>query len=345
MNLPLPGSTDDRAVGVLLGSACGDALGVPYEFGPVLAADHVPRMVGGGLGPYEPGEYSDDTQMAVCIALTLRDHADPLSAEALCRTADAFLDWAGNGASDIGNQTRAVMRESGHAFRTPEVAEVMERVSAQRFDDGVPSAGNGSLMRTGPLALAYLDDPEGLAVAADRYSRLTHADPLASEACVLWCEGVRHAVVHGDTAGVRGGLRLLPEDRRGQWESWLDEAEARPPHFFHNNGFVVSALQAAWSAVVREPDGFVPAVQAAVRAGNDTDTVAAIAGALLGARWGAGAIPGEYLEAVHGWPGYRAEGLAELALLAVSGPDGRRSRHRAAGDDGPDRLGPPLTGR
>lgn len=326
MNLPLPGTENDRAVGALLGAACGDALGVPYEFGPVLAAHQVPRMIGGGLGPYAPGEYSDDTQMAVCVAHALRDHDDPLSPEALRRTADGFLEWANGGATDIGNQTRAVMRDSGDAFRRPEVAEVMTRVSAQRFEDGVPSAGNGSLMRTGPLALAYLDDPAGLAVAADRYSRLTHGDPLASEACVLWCEGVRHAVVHGDTGGVRAGLELLAPERRGEWAAWLDEAEARPPHWFHNNGFVVSALQAAWSAVAHEPDGFVPALRAAVRAGNDTDTVAAIAGALLGARWGAAAIPAEYLEAVHGWPGYRADGLADLALRAVTGPSGSRGR-------------------
>jgi ADP-ribosylglycohydrolase len=65
-----------------------------------------------------------------------------------------------------------------------------------------------------------------------------------------------------------------------------------------------------------------PALRAAVRAGNDTDTVAAIAGALLGARWGASAIPAEYLEAVHGWPGYRAGDLAELAL-------GIAGRHRS----------------
>ncbi|WP_444962002.1 ADP-ribosylglycohydrolase family protein [Nocardiopsis sp. M1B1] len=314
MNLPSPGTREDRAVGVLLGAACGDALGVPYEFGPPLAEDRVPKMVGGGLGPYAPGEYSDDTQMAVCIAEALREHRDPLSAEALRHTADAFLRWRNEGATDIGNQTAWVMRRAGHAYRRPEVAEVMERAAAERFAEGVPSAGNGSLMRTGPLALAYPDDPRGLAAAADRYSRLTHGDPLASEACVLWCEGIRHAVAHGDLAGVRAGLELLPPERRGAWAAWLDEAEERPPRAFNPNGFVVTALQAAWSAVVREPDGFTPALRAAVRAGDDTDTVAAIAGALLGARWGAGAIPGEYLEAVHGWPGYRAGDLAELAL-------------------------------
>jgi ADP-ribosylglycohydrolase len=58
----------DRAAGVLLGAAVGDALGVPYEFQATLREDQQPQMIGGGLGPYEPGEYSDDTQMQVCIA-------------------------------------------------------------------------------------------------------------------------------------------------------------------------------------------------------------------------------------------------------------------------------------
>ena len=68
----------DRIEGVLLGAACGDALGVPYEFGSApLAPGEVPRMVGGGLGPYAPGEWSDDTQMAVVIARVAADHGPP----------------------------------------------------------------------------------------------------------------------------------------------------------------------------------------------------------------------------------------------------------------------------
>ncbi|MFV2195436.1 ADP-ribosylglycohydrolase family protein [Nocardiopsis sp. LOL_012] len=314
---PPPGTVDDRAAGALLGAACGDALGVPYEFGPPLPEKRIPEMIGGGLGPYAPGEYSDDTQMAVCIAETLRDHDAPLSAAALNRAADAFLTWRSEGATDIGNQTARVLGAAGAARGGERVAEVMEGAAAEMFASGTPSAGNGSLMRTGPLALAYLHDPAGLAEAADRYSRLTHGDPLAGQACVLWCEGVRRAVVHGDLSGVRAGLDLLPGDARAAWSAWLDEAEARPPHAFGDNGFVVRALQAAWSAVVREPHGFTPSLHAAVRAGHDTDTVAAIAGALLGARWGVGAIPEGYVSAVHGWPGYRAEGLAELALSIV----------------------------
>ncbi len=323
MQTPSTGSIEDRAVGVLLGGACGDALGVPYEFGPTLSERRVPEMIGGGLGPYAPGEYSDDTQMAVCIAHALRDHGDPLSAESLDATADAFLDWANGGATDIGNQTRTVMRGAGHAFRRPGVAGEMAEYAGGLFAQDVPSAGNGSLMRTGPLALAYLEDPGGLARAADAYSRLTHGDPLASQACVLWCEGVRRAVLEGTLDGVRGGVELLPRDARGRWSAWLDEAEAAAPHTFANNGFVVSALQAAWSALTRHPEGYVAAVHAAVRAGNDTDTVAAIAGALAGARWGASGIPAGYVEAVHGWPGYRADGLAGLALEIVRRHSGR----------------------
>ncbi|CAL9489927.1 ADP-ribosylarginine hydrolase Tri1 [Nocardiopsis dassonvillei] len=314
MRIPSTGSIEDRAVGVLLGAACGDALGVPYEFGPALSERRVPEMIGGGLGPYAPGEYSDDTQMAVCIARVLRDHDDPLSAAALDATADAFLEWANDGASDIGNQTRAVMRGAGGSFRRPGVAGVMTEYAAGLFAQGRPSAGNGSLMRTGPLALAYLRDPRGLARAADAYSRLTHGDPLASEACVLWCEGIRRAVLEGTPDGVRAGLELLPEGRRGQWKTWLDGAEEAAPHAFPDNGFVLSALQAAWSALTRHPEGYVPAVHTAVRAGNDTDTVASIAGALAGALQGASGIPAGYLSAVHGWPGYRADDLAGLAL-------------------------------
>ena len=65
----------DRAAGVLLGQACGDALGVPYEFGAPPMHDD-PVMKGGGLGPYAPGEWSDDTQMAVCIARVAVTGAD-----------------------------------------------------------------------------------------------------------------------------------------------------------------------------------------------------------------------------------------------------------------------------
>jgi len=299
---------------VLVGGACGDALGVPYEFGS-RGLDDEPRMLGGGLGNYAPGEYSDDTQMAVCIAEVAAAGADLRSAEALDLIAAKFLRWRAEGATDIGVQTARVL-DSIKGRDTVGLGAAMAAAAAKLHAETGRSAGNGSLMRTGPVALAYLDDPVGLAEAARAVSELTHLDRLAGEACVIWCEGLRQAVQHGTFDGVRAGVDLLPDGRRSQWAEWLDDAERYPPDHFPNNGFVVTALQAAWSAITRTPeeDQFRRAASAAVHAGNDTDTVAAIAGALLGARWGLSGIPQEWFELVHGWDGYRAADLVRLAL-------------------------------
>jgi ADP-ribosylglycohydrolase len=108
-------------------------------------------------------------------------------------------------------------------------------------------------------------------------------------------------------------------------EAWIDEAESSNPNSFSPNGWTVSAFQAAWSSIhaTRHLDGAAhleAALQTAVAIGDDTDTVAAIAGALLGARYGASAIPARWADAVHGWPGLRADDLRRLALdTAVNG--------------------------
>ncbi|MEV6818558.1 ADP-ribosylglycohydrolase family protein [Nocardiopsis dassonvillei] len=334
---------DDRAAGVLLAAACGDALGVPYEFRPRLTQNQPPQMIGGGLGPYAPGEYSDDTQMTVCIAqalintqpITIQDH------RVLNEIADNFLNWRASGATDIGAQTSSVLSAAQHDTATPCVASTLFREARTWWQIGNHAAGNGSLMRTGPVALYDLYDAEQTAEAARLVSDLTHADPLAGDACVIWCEGIRHAVLHADFDGVREGVALLPKQRRQWWHTRLDEAQTQDPHTFANNGFVVSALQAAWSAITRTPvpadnpatgvfaaDHLRLALEAAVRAGHDTDTVAAIAGALLGAHWGASAVPWHWQRAIHGWPGITARDLIGLGM--------RISHHGA-----PDRQGWP----
>ncbi|WP_017578156.1 ADP-ribosylglycohydrolase family protein [Nocardiopsis kunsanensis] len=313
---------EDRAAGVLLAAACGDALGVPYEFAPRLGQDSVPGMIGGGLGPYAPGEYSDDTQMAVCIARALAG-ADGLplrDTRVLDAVADHFLHWRRSGATDIGNQTRAVLDSALETADPHGTAAALLRTSRGLHRDGGRTAGNGSLMRTGPVALHTVDDAGTTAESARLVSDLTHADPLAGDACVIWCEGIRHAVVHGTFDGVRAGVGLLPAERRADWNTRLDAAESAEPHTFGSNGFVVTALQAAWSAITRTPltDGGTghlrSSLEAAVRAGDDTDTVAAIAGSLLGARWGASAVPDEWYAAVHGWEELTAGGHVDLAL-------------------------------
>src|SRR4051812_47324435 len=103
-------------------------------------------MNGGGLGNYTPGEWSDDTQMAACIALVSSTGADPTSADALDDIADGFLRWRTDGASDIGVQTRAVLGAAGHGR---DGAGVQVTDAAAAYSARNPrSAGNGALMRT-----------------------------------------------------------------------------------------------------------------------------------------------------------------------------------------------------
>jgi hypothetical protein len=186
-------------------------------------------------------------------------------------------------------------------------------------------------MRTAPVALAYLDDSEALVEAATAISALTHADPEAGEACALWCLAIRHAVLHGTFDGLREALSSLPADRRDVWAQRLQAAEKQPPASFAHNGWVVEALQGAWSAISRTPvpsedapgrfpaDHLRLALEAAVRGGRDTDTVAAIAGALLGARWGASAVPSAWRRILDGWPGLRGRDLVRLGVLTAQG--------------------------
>ena len=323
----LTGPQLDRAAGVLLANACGDALGAGYEFGPPLPDQTPVGMVGGGPFGWAPGEWTDDTSMAIPIARIAATGADLRSTEAQDQIAAQWAEWAKE-AADVGNQTRAVLWA---ARANPTGATLTVAATAHHQATG-RSAGNGALMRTAPIALAYLHDPAGLDQAAHQVAALTHHDPEAGEACALWCQAIRHAVLHGTLDGLRDAVDALPADRAGVWQDRLEQAENHPPAHFTNNEWVVAALQAAWSAIMRTPTpdhdpaaGVFPAqhlqnaLEAAVRGGHDTDTVAAIAGGLLGAVWGASAVPLAWQRRLHGWPGLRARDLIRLGLLTATG--------------------------
>jgi ADP-ribosylglycohydrolase len=276
-------------------------------------------MNGGGLGGWEPGEWTDDTQMAICIAEETATGTVDLS-----RVAGRFLEWFRSGPVDVGVQTGSVLSHSADAAGVA--------VSATNYFGSHPdrSAGNGSLMRTAPLALASLGDDKRLVELAMSVSALTHADPVAGEACALWCIAIDRAIREGRLDGARDGIDLLPVERRGYWKKRLEEVEAGPPSRFSHNTFVVSAFQAALAAVLHtavpevEPCRHLEdALHAAVRIGDDTDTVAAIAGSLLGARWGASAVPVLWRAVLHGKPGvygrpdYSNQDLVRLAVMSA----------------------------
>jgi ADP-ribosyl-[dinitrogen reductase] hydrolase len=311
----------DRACGTLLATAAGDALGAPYEFGPPRGPQLQVAMVGGGGFGWEPGEWTDDTSMAIAIAEVAATGADLRQEQAQDEIVKRWHGWSER-AKDVGVQTRSVLSQAG---RRGISAQTARAESAQLHKLTGRTAGNGSLMRTAPVALAYLDDEAALVEAARAVSELTHYDPEAADACVLWCIAIRHAILTGEL-DARIGLQHITIERRDLWASRLDIAEASQSSDFTNNGWVVEALQAAWSAIATTPvpqddpakgvfrvDHLRLALDAAVRGGNDTDTVAAIAGGLLGAAYGASAVPADWRRVLHGWPGMRSRDLVDLA--------------------------------
>ncbi|GAA4169847.1 ADP-ribosylglycohydrolase family protein [Gryllotalpicola koreensis] len=310
----------DRAVGAVTASAAGDALGAPYEFhASVLPPTPITLHA---APPWELGEWTDDTSMAVPILQALARHKPLDDARTLAAIVGEWIGWARD-AKDVGLQTRAVLAGIRH------VTEDDARTSALAVHrKSGKSAGNGSLMRTGPVALGFLGRSEGgetdaLAAAARRVSELTHHETDAGDACVIWSLAIRSAILTG-ALELRAAVSALPVDRAALWNARLDAAEAALPWELHaNNGWVVGALQCAWSAIVHA-SSLRETLELAVRSGNDTDTVAAIAGSLAGAVYGAAAVPAEWVEVLHGWPAdeFRAFGAAELAELV----------HRAVSD-------------
>ena len=334
----------DRAAGVLLGQAVGDALGVPYEFGTTRFDPSTgPQMLGGGLGGYAPGEWSDDTQMAVCIAEATAT-GGRLDDDALAAIADGFLRWYDDGPADVGAQTSSVLARTMRRAHGIPARTAMLEASQELHERTGRTAGNGALMRTAVVGLHRLDDRAATAAAARAIARLTHWDPLAGDSCVLWSEAVRRAVTDG-VLDVRGGLDLLPSARRDDWARRIEQAETLPPSSFVPNGFTVTALQAAWSSIHHTlpaeagPDHVAAALHTAIAVGHDTDTVAAIAGGLLGGRYGVSGLPARWTRRVHGWPGLRGHDLIRLATLTAR--RGVRDRH---GWPGVERMSTPQRG-
>ena len=286
----------------------GDALGVPYELGshPLPPPGEPPRM-SALFGGIEPGQWSDDTEMACAIALVAAEGADLRTDTALDAVADAFLGWYAQGPPDVGVQTRRVLdgAEPGPA-RPP--GSGIERRSCTRAPDARPATARS--MRTAPVALAHLGDTDAIVEAAMAVSELTHADPQAGEACVLWCLAIDHAVRTGEL-DVRVGLaKVGPE-----WAKLLDEA-ATPEQFGHANGWVVAALQGAWAAV-RDARDVMDGLERAIRGGGTPTTVATIAGGLLGAVFGATAVPVD--GDLHGWPDLTGDDLVKLGITLARG--------------------------
>jgi poly(ADP-ribose) glycohydrolase ARH3 len=275
----------DRAGGALFGTFVGDALGMPFEGLPHAAIPEVVEMVEARRGC---GTYTDDTQMMIALAESLiaRGRVD---AEHLAR---AFLD--------------AYVADRGYGLGTQRVFELWRSgapvaSAAGRLFGGQGSRGNGAAMRIAPVAVCFRDDHERLCVEAAASARVTHTHPVGVDGAVVQAAAIG-AALRGEsifdvarsvarTAELRGALDQV-EGLLGGTRT-PEEVQVRLGSSADACASVAAAL---YSSLAH--DRFEAALRFAVRLGGDTDTVAAMAGAVAGARSGYRAIPTRWLEAL-----------------------------------------------
>src|SRR3954469_12550410 len=303
-----------RVASALVGSAVGDALGAPFAFGPPgpfsarfpsPARGSKTEMCGGG--PWEPGEFTDDTQMALLVASSLVDRGGLDEADLF----DRFRAWAQADPKDVGIQPRAVLG-SGQPWNV---------AATEHFRRTGRAAGNGSLMRTTPAAIRFSRGGRDVTMdAGRRISALTHGDPSAGEGCAIFHELMRVALDGGDPLpAIPAALEAGADEHRDRGATGL-AGDWTPADATESNGAVWPTLgQAVWA--LRHGKSFADVMRLVIDLGGDTDTVAAVAGGLAGAVYGMGGIPARWASAVHGRvPGHgdRVWRLADLQQLAAA---------------------------
>ncbi|MEW1689524.1 ADP-ribosylglycohydrolase family protein [Streptomyces sp. NPDC091265] len=315
-------SRQDRVAGAVVGSAVGDALGAPFEFGPagVYSArfpDGTGTMCGGG--GWDPGEATDDTQMAVLVGESLLERGGLDLPDLFGR----FRRWAAGGPKDIGLQTEDVLT-SGDPWDT---------AAALHFQVNGRAAGNGSLMRAATSAVYFArtgpaaDGARAATMAAARrIAALTHGDRAAWEGTAVLHELIRVALEGADPlTAVPDALAAVHADHRARWATVLAPGW-HPGEATEFNGAVWPCLGTALWAL-RTTSSYPHALASAIDVGGDTDTVAAVTGALAGAVYGFGAIPPRWTGPLHvPLPGYGERVLRTPDLWELAG---RLDGHRA----------------
>jgi ADP-ribosyl-[dinitrogen reductase] hydrolase len=271
----------------VVGLAVGDALGAPFEF---RRASAIPAPLPAFERPWmglPPGTWTDDTAMARNLWRSLIAHDGAL---VLDDVLDRHLAWLAASPPDVGNQTRLALTEAAEG-----VADAARAVFERRGPE--VSAGNGSVMYCAPLGVARAGDPVRLRDEAPALSRLTHWDGRCQTAClaVTWTAA---ALVRGDDpeTAVRGALAEVVELEGGEeLEFLVDQAGRARAIDGPGMGFTLFTAGIGLQ-VVGEGRGFEEGLRHVVALGGDTDTNAAVAGALLGARHGLDGIPGPWVD-------------------------------------------------
>lgn len=289
----------DRSLGALIGLAVGDALGTTLEFETRDAKPPVTDMVGGGPFNLLPGQWTDDTSMALCLADSLIACNGLDERDLMARFTRWYLEGENSCTGtcfDIGITTRNAIeqfRRTGDPIAGPTDSR---------------TGGNGSIMRLAPVAIRYHNDPERLRDVARRQSYVTHGAEEAVEACEAMAP-VLASLIQGEPLTdvlsrsygpfCPGVQRIMGGSYRGKTRNDI-----------RSSGYVIHTLEASlWC--VSETTTFREAVLLAVNLGDDADTVGAVAGQLAGAAYGLSAIPEEWFGRL-AWNAHLAEIMHKL---------------------------------
>lgn len=278
-------SIANRFRGCLLGLAAGDAVGTTVEFCPRGTFKPLTDMQGGGPFGLRAGQWTDDTSMALCLAISLvqRDGFDPQDQmERYCRWwREGYLSSTGE-CFDIGNTVRSAL------------ARFMDTKDPCSGSTDPASAGNGSLMRLAPVPMFFFPQRERALLYCAESSRTTHGAAECLDACKLFGDMLCRALAGNTKEEILSGAGLGMIECASIRSIADGDYREKQRDDLESTGYVVHSLEAAlwcfWKTTT-----FEEAVLEAANLGGDADTVAAICGQISGAHYGAAAIPERWL--------------------------------------------------
>lgn len=276
----------DRFIGSLLGLATGDALGAPVEFFKRGEFEHVSEMIGGGKFSLQPGVWTDDTAMTLCLADSLLEK-DGFDAR---DQMEKYWQWYLNGYRSCTGVAIGVGSTVQHAL-------VLFQAKPERDPfiglSGFQAQGNGSLMRMAPAALFFSHDTEQAIFWSGESSRVTHGSPMCIDSCRYMSALICGALEEKNKTELR---KIVPSNLCDEIRTIAElPFEQISINQIKSGGYVLDTLTAAlWAFFMT--DTFEEGLIRAVNLGDDSDTVGAIYGQLAGVYYGIEAIPHRWLE-------------------------------------------------
>lgn len=273
--------------GCLLGLAVGDAVGTTLEFRERGSFEPITDMIGGGPFNLKPGQWTDDTSMALCLAHSLLEQSGFDPHDQMQR----YNRW----------RTQGYMSSNGRCF---DIGVTVSEALSRYLQSGDPfsgstnpfSAGNGSLMRLAPVAMYYSPSVDDVIYYAGESSRTTHAAAECIDACRYFGSLLHLAFSGTDKEKLLAGDLYQPETKKVAAiaaGSYL----AKPIGEIKGSGYVIDCLEASlWCFA--HTSNFEEAILTAANLGDDADTTAAVCGQVAGAYYGLQGIPNHWLEKI-----------------------------------------------